>query len=453
MFGTSGIRGEVGDEVTAELALSVGRALAAEGYERVVVGRDVRESGAMLVDALTAGVRECGGDVVDVGIAPTPTVARGVDWLDADAGVVVTASHNPATDNGIKLWSPSGQAFDGERREAIADRVENERYDLESWDGLGTRRHHEGLLERHVETITDTVAGPDTGVESALEGLDVVVDVGNGAGSVTADALVELGASVRTLNAQQDGRFPGRPSEPNAETLADLQQLVGATDADLGVAHDGDGDRMMAVDERGEFVPKDLLLALFARKAATDGTRVAAPVDTSLAVDDTLEHVGASVTRTAVGDVYVAERATEDDVVFGGEPSGAWIWPDETLCPDGPLAACKLAAMAAHEGSLATLVDDLETYPIRRTSIEVDDKAAVMDRVEATVRERDLEVDALDGVRIDHGDGWTLVRPSGTEPVVRITAEARDPERAEALFEDACGIVRDAAEEATPEAE
>ncbi|ELY61177.1 phosphoglucosamine mutase [Natronolimnohabitans innermongolicus] len=445
MFGTSGIRGEVGDEVTAELALSVGRALATEGYERVVVGRDVRESGAMLVDALTAGVRECGGDVVDVGVAPTPTVARGVDWLEADAGVVVTASHNPARDNGIKLWSPSGQAFDGERREAIADRVREERYDLEPWDGLGTRRDHVGLLERHVETIAETVG--DDEADDALEDLNVVVDVGNGAGSVTADAFVELGCSVRTLNAQQDGRFPGRPSEPNAETLEDLQRLVGATDADLGVAHDGDGDRMVAVDERGEFVPKDLLLALFAREAAGDGERVAAPVDTSLAVDDAVATVGASVTRTAVGDVYIAERATEDDVTFGGEPSGAWIWPAETLCPDGPLAACKLAAMAAREGSLAALVDDLETYPIRRTSIEVEDKAAVMDRVEATVRERYDEVDALDGVRVEDDDGWTLVRPSGTEPVVRITAEARDDERADALFETAREIVLEAAEE------
>lgn len=429
----------MGDEVTAELALSVGRALATEGYERVVVGRDVRESGTVLVDALSAGVRECGGDVVEVGVVPTPTVARGVDWLEADAGVVITASHNPATDNGIKLWSPSGQAFDTERRETIASRVETDRYDLAAWDGLGNRSRDDGLLERHVEAITDRV--------DDLEGLEVVVDVGNGAGSVTADALLELGASVRTLNAQQDGRFPGRPSEPNEETLGDLQELVGATDADLGVAHDGDGDRMVAVDERGRFVPKDLLLALFARDAVGTGDRVAAPVDTSLAVDDALADVGASVTRTAVGDVYVAERATEPDVVFGGEPSGAWIWPDETLCPDGPLAAAKLAAMAADEGSLASLVDDLETYPIRRTSIEVDDKERVMETVESTVRERYDEIDALDGVRIDHGDGWTLVRPSGTEPVVRITAEARDDERAEALFEDAREIVLEANEE------
>lgn len=444
MFGTSGIRGAVGEDVTADLALAVGRALASEGYERVVVGRDVRESGRMLTDALSAGIRECGGDVLEVGVAPTPTVARGVEWLEADAGVVITASHNPKTDNGIKLWSPTGQAFDAERREAITARVEADDYDLEAWDGLGTRRRHEGLLERHVETITETVASAEDG--DALEGLDVVVDVGNGAGSVTADALIELGCSVRTLNAQPDGRFPGRPSEPNEDTLEDLQQLVGATDAAIGVAHDGDGDRLVAVDERGRFVPKDLLLALFAREAAGEGDRVAAPVDTSLAVDDALATVGASVTRTAVGDVYVAERATEADVTFGGEPSGAWIWPEETLCPDGPLAACKLVAMAAGSASLAELVDDLETYPIRRTAIELADKAAAMDRIETTVRDRDVEVDTLDGVRLEHEGGWTLIRPSGTESVVRITAEARDPERADELFAEARELVLEAAE-------
>lgn len=443
MFGTSGIRGEVGVDVTAELAVRVGRAVASEGYERVVVGRDARESGAVLVDALAAGIRECGADVIDVGVASTPTVARGVGYLEADAGAVVTASHNPPSDNGIKLWMPSGQAFDAERRAAISDRVREGSYAVAAWDELGTRTGRDAgeLLDHHVAAIRAAVDD-----EADPSGLSVVVDVGNGTGLVTAEALYALGPSVRTLNAQPDGRFPARPSEPTAETLETLRRFVGATDADLGVAHDGDADRMVAVDERGRFVPKDLLLALFARAAAGEGDRVAAPLNTSLAVDDALESVGASVTRTPVGDVYVAERATEPGVVFGGEPSGAWIWPAETLCPDGPLAACKLAALVARRGPLGELVDALETYPIRRDSVSVEEKEAVMDAVEAAVRERGDPVDAMDGVRIDADDGWVLVRPSGTEPVVRITAEARDPDRADALFEDARGLVLEAVE-------
>jgi len=147
--------------------------------------------------------------------------------------------------------------------------------------------------------------------------------------------LSELGCDVVTLNGQRDGRFPGRPSEPTRETLGDLSALVEATDASVGIARRRRRSDA-AVDETGSFVPKDVLLALFARETATDGDVVAAPVDTSMAVDDALAAVGASVSRTRVGDTFVADRATQPNVVFGGEPSGAWIWPDETLCPDGP---------------------------------------------------------------------------------------------------------------------
>ncbi|ELZ21195.1 phosphoglucosamine mutase [Natrinema limicola] len=433
MFGTSGIRGRVGDEVTAGLALSVGRAVASEGYDQVVVGRDVRDSGAMLVDAISAGLCECGADVITVGVAATPTVARSIERLEADAGVVVTASHNPATDNGIKLWNPSGKAFGPDQREAIERRIREDDYELAAWDGVGDRTSHDGVQDYHADALRAAV--------DIKQPLSVVVDLGTGAGGVTATVLDELGCQVRTLNGQEDGAFPGRPSEPNAETLETLSTLVAATDADVGIGHDGDADRMVAVDETGTFVPKDALLALFAREAAGDGDRVAAPVDTSLAVDDALAAVGASVTRTQVGDVYVAERTTEPDVVFGGEPSGAWIWPDETRCPDGPLAACKLVELVADRGPLSDLVAEIEGYPIQRTSIEVTEKAAVMADVSEAVRDRYDEVETLDGVRVETEDGWFLLRASGTQPLIRVTAEARSATDADTLFEDAQALV------------
>ncbi|SDD39337.1 phosphoglucosamine mutase [Natrinema hispanicum] len=433
MFGTSGIRGRVGDEVTAGLALSVGRAVASDGYDRVVVGRDVRDSGAMLVDAISAGLCECGADVITVGVEATPTVARSIERLEADAGVVVTASHNPATDNGIKLWNPSGKAFGPNQREAIERRIREDDYELAAWDGVGDRTSHDGVQDYHADALNATV--------DIAQPLSVIVDLGTGAGGVTATVLDELGCQVRTLNGQEDGAFPGRPSEPNAETLETLSTLVAATDADVGIAHDGDADRMVAVDETGTFVPKDALLALFARETAGDGDRIAAPVDTSLAVDDALEAVGASVTRTQVGDVYVAERTTEPDVVFGGEPSGAWIWPDETRCPDGPLAACKLVELVADRGPLSDLVAEIEGYPIRRTSIEVTEKVAVMADVSEAVRDRYDEIDTLDGVRVETEDGWFLLRASGTQPLIRVTAEARSATDADTLFEDAQALV------------
>ena len=436
MFGTSGIRGPVGETVTADLALSVGRAVATEGYGPVVVGQDTRESGEMLRDAVVAGLRECGADVVELGQVSTPTLARSVGWQDAEAGVMITGSHNPPADNGLKLWTPSGQAFDTDQREAISERIEDDAYDLQPWDGIGAYRRVEEAVEKHRQALVESVSVSDS--------FSVLVDVGNGAGGVTVNALLDLGCRVETLNAQPDGRFPGRPSEPTEANCTSLATFVAESDADLGIAHDGDADRMRAVDETGQFIPGDVLLALFARRAVTDGTSVAVPVDTSLLVEDAVSELGGSVVQTRVGDVFVAERAREDDVVFGGEPSGAWIWPNETLCPDGPLAACKLVEIVSREGSQSELVDDIETYPIRRANLDYEDKTQRMERVAAVVRDTYDDVSTIDGVRINVDDGWMLIRASGTQPLIRVTAEARDEDRAESLLESARQLVTDA---------
>ncbi|TKX82280.1 phosphoglucosamine mutase [Halorubrum sp. SD626R] len=433
MFGTSGVRGPVGETVTADLALDIGRALVTDGAATVVVGRDARESGEPLRRALSAGITECGGDVIDVGVQSTPTVARSVVDENADAGVVITASHNPAPDNGIKLWAADGRAFGEDANARITDIVERETFDLAAWDALGERSRVDGARERHERAIRESVAIPDD--------LSVVVDLGNGVGRVTADALHSAGCDVETLNGQRDGRFPGRPSEPTAEKCQTACIIVEATDADLGIVHDGDADRMMAIDDRGRFVSGDTLLALFARREAEDGDRVAVPVDTSLLVADALAEVGADVTYTPVGDAYVAAETANPDVVFGGEPSGAWIWPAQTRCPDGPLAACALAALVSTEGSLAAMVDDLPTYPIRRDSVQTDAKEAVVERVAAIAREGFDDVSTLDGIRVETETGWFLVRASGTEPLVRITAEARDEGDADELFETARELI------------
>ena len=436
MFGTSGIRGPVGEEVTAELALRVGRALGAE-TGRVVVGRDPRASGEMLVDALAAGLREVGTDAVDLGVAATPTVARAVAREGADAGVSVTASHNPPPDNGLKLWQPSGQAYDAEGRRRITRRIEADDPDLRRWDGLGDRTSADAA-DGHVDALVDSADPLD---------LSVAVDIGNGAGGVTADALLELGCHVETLNARPDGRFPGRPSEPTAENCEALSTLVAEGEYHLGIAHDGDADRTRAAAGDGTFISGDALLALFAAEAAAPGQRVAVPVDTSLAVEDYLAERDVGVTRTPVGDVHVAEAATRPDVAFGGEPSGAWIWPEETLCPDGPLAAVRLAALAAAE----PLVDRLEripSYPIRRANVETGDKRAAMAAVETRVAERYDDVETLDGVRVEAGDGWFLIRASGTQPLVRVTAEARDPDRAGTLLGEARELLEESGDAA-----
>lgn len=439
MFGTSGIRGPFGETVTAELALSVGQALATETDNRVVVGRDPRHTGPVLRDALTAGLREGGVDVIDVGVAATPTIARSVNWQEADAGVAITASHNPPTDNGIKLWNPSGMAFDKEQRATIADAIARDACTPAAWDAVGEQTTWPEAATRHAEAIADTVT-----IDSTPQ---VIVDVGTGAGSVTVQALRALGCQVETLNECANGAFPARPSEPTAEHCQTLQAVVAHTDADLGVAHDGDADRMMAVDETGTFIPGDVLATLFGRQAvqatADPEPTVVVPLNTSLAVEDTLTSAvpGTTVQYTPVGDGYVAERAKEVGAVFGGEPSGAWIWPEETLCPDGPLAAARLVALVAQAGPLSELVAAIDQYPIRRESHAVADKGVVMEQVRQAAAAQFEQIDDRDGVRIRRDDGWLLIRPSGTEPVVRITAEARHPDRADALRDQARALL------------
>ena len=442
MFGTSGIRGPVGETVTADLALSVGRAVGVDAGS-VVVGRDARDSGRALSDAVAAGLVESGTDVIDLGVVATPTAARAVGRENADAGIVVTASHNPPPDNGLKLWSRSGQAFDAARRRRIATRIDDGSFDLAAWDDHGARTRETGAEAAHRNALVEVGREWFASATAPPEDLSVVVDVGNGTGGVTADALYELGVSVETLNARPDGRFPARPSEPTAEACESLRRCVAALDADLGVAHDGDADRMMAVDDTGAFVSGDLLLATFAHEAARAGTRVAAPVDTSLVVNDALDAVGASLVHTRVGDVYVAERIKDEDVVFGGEPSGACIFPEETLCPDGPLAAVRLAALVA-DRPLSDRVAAFDPYPIRRTAVETPAKTEVMDRISATGAELGESVTTLDGVRVSEPEGWFLIRASGTQPLVRITAEARDADTADRLFGRAETLVAEA---------
>jgi phosphoglucosamine mutase len=433
MFGTSGVRGPVGEAVTAPMAVSVGRAVATAGATRVVVGRDARTTGSLLSDALSAGARECGADVVDVGRVSTPTLARAVEWCEADAGVAVTASHNPPDDNGFKLWTDTGRALPPSDQEALAAIVDREAYDLADWDDVGRELAPGVDPERCHRRRLRAVAGE-------LD-LSVVVDVGNGVGRLTADALSRAGASVRTIDAQPDGHFPGRQSEPTAEAVSTLCTTVGATDADLGIAHDGDADRTVAVDESGSYVSGDDLLAVFAREAVGTGDRVAVPVDASLAVADVVTAAGGDVVRTRVGDVHVAAAATAEDVVFGGEASGAFLWPDETLCPDGPYAACRLAALVADRGPLSVLVAGVPDYPIRRESVPVEDREAAMTAVEAAATERFDPVADAEGVSVRTDEGWLLVRASGTEPVVRLTAEATDPDRADDLLAAARDLV------------
>ena len=419
-FGSSGIRGLANVEITPEVALAVGRVLG-EAYGSVLVGRDPRTTGRMLVAALCAGTLSAGADVTDAGIVSTPTLARGA--ADYGCGVVVTASHNPAPYNGIKVWNPDGMAFDERQQAEVEAALDEAQFHAAPWDEVGHLSSREDLIERHIESVLREVGSAQ---------LRVVVDCGCGAtATITPILLRRMGCDVVALNAQLDGHFPARDPEPAKENLSLLKATVLACDADLGIAHDGDGDRMVAVDREGSFVGGDTLLAIFAAREVRRGLVV--PVDASMALEDLLPR--AHIWRTRVGDVFVAQEVKRHDAEFGGEPSGTWIFPKSTLCPDGVYAAARLVALAA-ERPLATLAREVPAYPIVRGAISfsADRRSAIEGKLDSALRNLGADVTTVDGWRLQFEDGWALVRFSGTEPKIRLLAESRKESRAKEIY-------------------
>jgi phosphoglucosamine mutase len=430
-FGSSGIRGLGNIDVTPELALHVGLAIG-ELYGDTLIGRDPRLTGPMLVHALAAGVLSTGSDAIDGGLISTPTLARGARGFAC--GVMVTASHNPAPYNGIKLWNPDGMAFDEGQQGEIETYLDSGRFPRPSWDRIGSASAKADLVPDHIEAILNDV-GTATG--------RVVVDCACGATTTITPLLLRaMGCEVVAINAQPDGHFPGREPEPTEENLSGLQATVRATQADLGIAHDGDGDRMVAVDRRGAYVGGDQLLALFARREVRSGLVV--PVDASMVLEDLLPK--AKVWRTRVGDVYVAAELKRRGADFGGEPSGTWIFPKATLCPDGPYAAARLVSMVA-ERPLGEMIQEIPRYPVLRGSISYPAaaRARVESQLDAALRGLGAEVSSLDGWRLQFADGWALVRFSGTEPKIRVLAESRTEPRAREIYAAVLSSARGAA--------
>ena len=430
LFGSSGIRGIVNREVTPELALHVGLVLGSR-KKTAVIGRDTRVSAPMIEHALVAGLTAAGCDVTKVGMVTTPTLAYAARKYEC--GVMVTASHNPSEYVGIKLWNPDGMAFDSAQQEEIEEAIEKKDFSMVPWNLIGKISEDESAIRDHMHMIEDLVG------DSKLR---VVLDCGCGAGSTISPYLLqELGCQIITLNSQPDGHFPARNPEPNDQNLSLLKKAVVEFGADLGIAHDGDADRMMAVDEKGNFVSGDELLAIFGRFECEDEKgSVVVPVDTSMMVDDYLE--GSEIIRTRVGDVYVAEGIKQCGAIYGGEPSGSWIFPKISYCPDGIYAAAKLVEIVG-EKKLSELRAELPVYDTKRGALACpnEKKAEFMKKVKAKLEPLGKVLD-IDGIRVELEDGWVLVRPSGTEAKVRITAEAR--ENVDKIYDMAEKIVKEA---------
>ncbi|EKF85224.1 phosphoglucosamine mutase [Methanobacterium formicicum] len=441
LFGTSGIRGRVEEEITPELALNVGKAISTyigKG-NKVVVGYDTRTSNLMLERAVSAGILQGGCHVLSVGMVPTPVVGYATMKLNADAGVMITASHNPSPYNGIKLWNPDGMAYLQEQERTIEKIIHENNFYKASWEDIGQITDISPVVNNYIEDLL--------GLMDIEPGLKVVVDCANGAAAYLSPLILrKAGCNVVSLNAQPDGFFPGRKPEPSEANLTELMKVVKVTGADLGIAHDGDADRMIAVDDKGRMADFDKLLALV---SAEIGGCVVTTVDASACIDRALEEVGGTVERTKVGDVHVAEMIHMLGANFGGEPSGTWLHPQFCMCPDGILSALRVIELVQNKGPLSQLLDDIPSYPTIRDKIDCqeDQKNPIMRKAEtdlSLIYEDVADINLKDGVRISFDDGsWVLVRPSGTESFVRITLEGKTEDKARMIHEKAAEFIHD----------
>lgn len=410
LFGSSGIRRRF-DKTLAETALRVGNVLGS-GSSEVIVGTDTRTTSPLLSHLIISGIISNGGTAHIAGIVPTPTVAFNSRFVNS--GCMITASHNPEEYNGIKLFNPDGSSFTKDQQKMTEVALTSHTYS--DWEHLG-KECAVDALSPHKNAILDKV--------SIDRKITVIVDCGNGAGStLTPSLLADADLKTVLINCNPCGKF-ARPSEPLPEYLGYLSEIVTKNKADCAVVHDGDADRMMAFDNRGRYIGGDHLLMLFARYL--EAKRVVTTSDASMIIDEI-----ADVHRTPVGDAFVSEELISWGD-FGGEPSGAWIFPQISLCPDGPYAAALLCEIAS-EWDIAEEIDAMPHYPVLRESIRTDAAREILTSLGAP--------NPTDGIRLSDEDGWCLVRASGTEPKIRITAEGRTQEKAKAMLEKGRELIR-----------
>ncbi len=447
LFGTTGVRKIYGEEFDLEMALNLGKALGTlVGSGTVLLARDARTTGLMVADTLCAGIMSTGVNVVRAGIIPTPTLAFLTMSKGYDAGLMVTASHNPPEYTGIKFWSKSSMGFTSEEERKLEEIYESKKFTIAPWDNLGEELTTETAVDDHIEAILEKC---DADLIRS-KNFTVVVDPGNGAGCVLSPYLIQkLTSKVVTINGQPDGHFPGRPSEPEEESLGDLMEMVKQTGADLGIAHDGDSDRVVFVTEKGDVIRGDRTIAFLSQDylLRAKGGIIVTTVDSSLALDEIVKKGGGETIRTPVGDIQVAVKVKESEALMGGEACGVFILPDFHLAPEPFLAACMiLERMARTEKSFGELISEIPIYPLMKSKLKCpnEKKETVMETLVDKLP-KELEnvekVITVDGIGVTLKKGWILVRPSGTEPVIRITCEGPTEELVRSTLESAKRIV------------
>ena len=445
LFGTNGIREVVGERLTPGLVTSVGTAIARLLPPRstVVVGWDGRTSSPALSRLMSASLTLGGHDVIEVGLLPTPAIQYNVVRLGAAMGVILTASHNPPEFNGIKCIASDGLEVLRSVEEEIEHAVERGEGRAVPYDQIGAIRSDGDGARRYVEGI---LAQVDVARIRARH-FTVVLDCGNGASIPTSPTLLRtLGCRVITLNGQVDGTVPGHLSEPTEKNLEDLVHVVPTVGADLGIAHDGDADRAVFVDAKGRYLPGERTLTLVARDMVRRqrGGIVVTPVSASLSVEDAVTPLGGEVIYTRVGSPVVTREMLARNAVFGGEENGGLIFPKFQLARDGAMTAAAVLDLLARDGvGLEEAVQDLPVYALVKEKVHcpVELRETVLAEIAKEYSSKGGRIVTIDGLKVFRAEGWVLLRPSGTEPLMRVFAEAKDPEVARRLADEGLELI------------
>ena len=444
LFGTDGIRGIANKDLTCELATQLGRAAAkvltnkSNRHPRVLIGKDTRLSSDMLETAMAAGLCSIGASVVTLGVVPTPAVAYLVEKYKADAGVMISASHNSFEYNGIKIFSGDGYKLPDDLEEKIEDIIlgkEDISQEFPAEDGIGTVSHADNAVRDYIDHVKNTV-------HFSLDGLKIAIDAANGSASATAETLfTELGAQVTMLYHKPDGVNVNRDcGSTHMESLIDY---VKTHQVDAGVAFDGDADRCLMVDEQGNFVDGDFIMAICAMdmksRGKLAGNAVVGTIMTNLGFQRFCEENGMKFEATKVGDRYVLEEMRLDGYNFGGEQSGHVIFLDFATTGDGQMTAAQLLSIVhRREAKLSSLATLMTRYPQVIVNVQVGPEGKLHFYTDSEVKE------AIENAKAKLGtSGRIVVRPSGTEPLLRVMIEGEDLEYINVLANSVADVLRE----------
>ena len=433
LFGTNGIRGLVNLDLNNEFITKVTKAIATFiGPEKsLIIGQDTRISGDMVKMNVISVLLSSGINVYDAGIVPTPALqfaSKNLGYF----GIMITASHNPPEYNGIKCIDYDGTELDELKENIIEDiYFENKIKNLD-WKSIGSYNRIENINRNYIEGVLNLI--DRNSIKNS--NLKVLVDCSNGPSYLTSPFLLKkLNVRYTTINCNPDGYFSGHNPEPKEENLQELMKFTKGN-YDLGVAHDGDADRVVFVDENGNFIPGDKILALITKHILKNNKGyIVLPVSASQAVEEVAIKEEGKVVYTRVGAPIIARKMIELNAVFGGEDNGGLIFPEMQYCRDGAMGMAKiLEIISKHKKSISDLISELPEYYVKKGSVSVnrEDMISIMDTIKSSVKgDRVLDID---GIKVYDGDSWVLIRPSGTEPIIRIYSESKDRKSSENLF-------------------